>query len=70
MTYHVLPFIDEATLFHLGAVSGRTVDEQISTFENVWLQWAGPCKVLYLDPAGEYVNGKWHEFLQKENIRV
>eukprot|EP00435_Cladocopium_sp_Y103_P068204 s25_g31.t1 len=26
--------------------------------------------MLYLDPAGEYVNDKWHEFLQKENIRV
>ena len=70
VTYHFLHFIDESTLFHLGALSGRTVDEQISTFENVWLQWAGPCKTLYLDPAGEYVNTKWHTHLQQENIKV
>ena len=70
VTYHFLHFIDESTLFQLGAVSGRSVEEQISTFEDVWLQWAGPCKVLYLDPAGEYINDKWHTFLQKENIKV
>eukprot|EP00435_Cladocopium_sp_Y103_P004756 s3346_g1.t1 len=70
VTYHFMHFIDEATLFHLGTPSGRTVEDQIKTFEDTWLHWAGPCKLLYLDPAGEYVNDKWHEFLQKENIRV
>eukprot|EP00435_Cladocopium_sp_Y103_P063936 s917_g25.t1 len=70
VTYHFLHFIDEATMFHLGALSGRTVEEQIMTFENVWLQWAGPCKILYLDPAGEYINDRWHTHLQRENIKV
>ena len=56
--------------FIWGAQSGRTVSEQISTFETVWLHWAGPCNLLYLDPAGEYVNDQWHTFLQGENIRV
>ena len=68
--FHFMHFIDEATLFHLGAPSGRAVDDQIETFENIWLHWAGPCKELYLDPAGEYLNDRWHEFLQKEGIRL
>ena len=69
-TYHFMHFIDESTLFHVGALSGRTVEEQIRTFEDTWLQWAGPCKTLYLDPAGEYVSPKWNDYLQGENIRV
>ena len=68
--FHFMHFIDEATLFHLGAPCGRTVGEQIDFFETVWLQWAGPCKMLYLDPAGEYVNDAWHVFLQRERIRL
>ena len=54
-TFHFMHFIDESTLYHLGNPSGRTVQEQIETFENTWLHWAGPCKLLYLDPAGEYI---------------
>ena len=69
-TYHFMHFIDESTLFHLGDVSGRTVPEQISTFENVWLHWAGPCKTLYLDPAGEYVSPAWNDHLQRHNVRT
>ena len=69
-TYHFMHFIDEGTLFHVGMVSGRTTEEQISTFEKAWLMWAGPCKTLYLDPAGEYVSPKWNDYLQGENIRV
>ena len=69
-TYHFMHCIDESTLFHLGQLSGRTTEEQISTFEQVWLHWAGPCKTLYLDPAGEYISPKWNQHLQSENIRV
>ena len=68
-TYHFMHFIDESTLFHVGQLSGRTTEEQIATFEQAWLQWAGPCTTLYLDPAGEYVSPKWNQYLQKENIR-
>ena len=58
VTFHLLHFIDESILFHLGAQSGRTVSKQISTFETVWLRCAGPCKRLYLDPAGmRMING-------------
>ena len=69
-TYHFMHFIDESTLFHVGAPSGRTAEEQIRTFEDNWLQWAGPCKTLYLDPAGEYISPKWNDRLQEENIKV
>ncbi|CAL1166254.1 unnamed protein product [Cladocopium goreaui] len=48
----------------------RTTEEQIQVFENVWLNWAGPCKTLYLDPAGEYINDQWHDFAQKEGIKL
>ena len=69
-TFHFMHFLDESTLFHVGAVSGRTVQEQIRTFEDTWLLWAGPCKTLYLDPAGEYVNDTWATYLQSEGIKV
>ena len=68
--FHFMHFIDEGTLFHVGAPCGRSTPEQIRVFEDVWLQWAGPCKLLYLDPAGEYVNDEWRQFLQTENICV
>ena len=69
-SYHFMHFIDEGTLYHTGMLSGRSTEEQITTFEQAWLQWAGPCKTLYLDPAGEYVSSKWNQYLQGENIRV
>ena len=62
--------IDEGTLYHLGSRSGRTVEEMIQTFENTWQQWAGPCRTVYLDPAGEFVSETWAQRLQAENIRV
>lgn len=61
-------FIDEGTLYHTGAPGGRSVEEQIRLFEDCWLQWAGPCELLYLDPSGEYVDDTWASFLQRENI--
>ena len=55
-TFHFMHFIDESTLYHVGSLSARKVEDQIQTFLNGWVQWAGPCKTLYLDPAGECVN--------------
>ena len=69
-TFHFMHLLDESTLFHVGAVSGRTVQEQIRTFEDTWLLRAGPCETLYLDPAGEYVNDTWATYLQSEGIKV
>ena len=69
-TFYFVHFLDEGTLFHLGTPCNRDTDAQIRAFEDVWLQWAGPCKTLYVDPAGEYVNDNWRDFLQREGIRL
>eukprot|EP00435_Cladocopium_sp_Y103_P035397 s1051_g9.t1 len=68
--FHFMHFIDEATLYHVGALSARKVEDQIQTFLNTWVQWAGPCQVLYLDPAGEYISDQWAATLQGEGIKV
>ncbi|CAL1130953.1 unnamed protein product [Cladocopium goreaui] len=69
-TFHFMHFIDEATLYHVGSLSARKVEDQVQTFLNTWVQWAGPCRTLYLDPAGEYVNDTWAAVLQGEGIKV
>eukprot|EP00435_Cladocopium_sp_Y103_P027437 s224_g6.t1 len=69
-TFHFMHFIDESTLSHVGGLSARKVEDQIQTFLKLWVQWAGPCKTLYLDPAGEYINESWAAMLQGEGIRV
>eukprot|EP00435_Cladocopium_sp_Y103_P043728 s45_g12.t1 len=68
--YHFMHFIDEATLYHVGVPSGRHFDEQVGAFESAWSQWAGPCKLLYLDPPGEYATDAWAAYLQSEGIKV
>ena len=45
--------VDEATLFQQAVATGRTPEEQFEVLSDQWFQWAGPCKVLYVDPAGE-----------------
>ena len=69
-TFHFMHFIDEATLYHVGALCARKVEDQIEAFLDSWVHWAGPCKTLYLDPAGEYVSAEWSAHLQSEGIRV
>ncbi|CAL1139692.1 unnamed protein product [Cladocopium goreaui] len=69
-TFHFMHFIDESTLYHLGAVCARKVEDQIRVFLQAWVQWAGPCTLLYLDPAGEYISDEWSAALQSEGIRV
>ena len=34
------------------------------------LGWSMYSKEMYLDPAGEYLNDRWHDFLQKEGIQL
>eukprot|EP00435_Cladocopium_sp_Y103_P048495 s2024_g14.t1 len=68
--FHFMHFIDEATLYHVGALSERKVENQIQVFQESWVQWAGPCKTLYLDPAGEYVNDACAAHLQGDGTRV
>ena len=65
--FHVL---DEGTLFHLGRMCGDDADAQIRCFDELWLSWAGPPKRIYLDPAAEYVGGRWLEKMQSEDIEL
>ena len=62
--------IDEATLFQQAVASGRTTEEQFAVLADTWFQWTGPCKVLYIDPAGEYNCDFWRLQLQKEGVRA
>ena len=68
--YHFMHFIDEATLFHVGVPSDRHFEAQVHAFETAWTQWAGPCRLLYMDPAGEYNSEEWAQYLQSENIKA
>ena len=68
--FHFMHFIDEATLFHVGALSERKVESQIQVYQEAWVHWAGPSRVLYLDPAGEYVSDSWAAHLQSDGTRV
>ena len=68
--FHFMHFIDESTLFHVGGLSERKVESQIQTYQEIWVQWAGPSRMLYLDPAGEYVNDAWAASLQSDGTKV
>ena len=67
MFTHVL---DEATLFEQAEATGRTQQEQFEVLADHWFQWAGPCKTLYVDPAGEYTGDHWRNRLQQEGIQA
>ena len=62
--------IDEATLFQQAVATGRTPEEQFAVLADTWFQWTGPCKVLYIDPAGEYNSDFWRLQLQREGVRA
>ena len=62
--------IDEATLFHQAIAIGRTPEEQFAALTDQWFRWAGPCQLLYIDPAGEYTSEFWREQLQREGIHT
>ena len=67
MFTHVL---DEATLFEQAEATGRTQQEQFEVLADHWFSWAGPCKTLYVDPAGEYTGDQWRDRLQQEGIQA
>lgn len=68
--YHFMHLIDEATMYHVGVPSDRHFEAQVQAFETAWTQWAGPCRLLYLDPAGEYNSDEWARYLQSEGIKA
>ena len=68
--FHFMHFIDESTMFHVVVLCERKVESQIQAYQEAWVHWAGPCRTLYLDPAGEYVNDAWAAHLQGDNTKV
>ena len=59
---HFVHFIDEGTLFHLGAV--------IEQFETVWVSWAGVPQEVYVDPGSKFVSEDWATKMQKIGAKV
>ena len=69
-TFMFTHILDEATLFQQAEATGRTSEEQFEALADHWFQWAGPCKTLYVDPAGEYTGDVWRDRLQQEGVRA
>ncbi|CAE7315683.1 RE1 [Symbiodinium sp. CCMP2592] len=66
--YMFTHILDEATLFHQATATGRTMEDQYEVLTDSWNKWAGPCQLLYVDPAGEYVGEWWRERLQRDGV--
>ena len=60
--------IDEGTLFHVARPGGGDSLAQWNFLEDYWFGWAGPPKVLYVDPAREYLSEAWLERVQEHGI--
>ena len=62
--------VDEGTLFQMARECEGTSAAQLRAFEDMWISWAGPPKVLYLDPASEYASREWMARMQGMDIQV
>ena len=69
-TFRFMHVLDEATLFHQGVGTVGCGEEQFAHLSDIWFRWAGPCRNMYIDPAGEYTSDFWQEQLQKQGIRA
>ena len=63
-------FIDEGTMFHLGAECSQEVEGVMDVFENIWANWAGYPQEVYVDPGGEFVSDAWAARMQEAGIKV
>ena len=54
--FQFVHFIDEGTLFHLGAECSQGAEGVIELFEQRWVSWAGQPREVYVDPGGEFVS--------------
>ena len=63
-------FIDEGTMFHLGAECSQGVEGVMDVFENIWANWAGYPQEVYVDPGGEFVSDAWAVRMQEAGIKV
>ncbi|CAE7186770.1 GIP, partial [Symbiodinium pilosum] len=63
-------FIDEGTMFHLGAECLQGTESVMEHFENLWVNWAGYPQEVYVDPGGEFVSESWVTRTQEAGIKV
>ena len=68
--YTFFHMIDEGTLFHIARPSAEDAASQMRIFEDFWLNWAGPPRVVYCDPAKEYIGKVWLESFEREGIML
>ena len=61
-------FIDEGTLFQQAVPCREDAQSQYKAFSTTLLNWAGPPKELYFDPATEYVSEEFLGKLQSQGI--
>ena len=63
-------FLDEGTLFHVAQPCSMDTESQIGALENFWINWAGPPKELYADPATGYTAERFLGKLQEYGIQM
>jgi hypothetical protein len=63
-------FLDEGTLFHVAQPCSLDTESQIVALENYWINWAGPPKELYTDPATGYTTERFLGKLQEYGIQM
>ena len=68
--FHFVHFIDEATLFNVGAECNQGAEGVIEMFEQLWVNWAGYPQEVYVDPGGEFISDAWALKMQEAGIKV
>ena len=68
--FHLIHFIDEGTLFHLGVECRQGADEVTVASEKTWINWAGCPQEVYVDHGSEFVSEKWALKMQETGTRV
>ena len=68
--FQFVHFIDEGTLFHLGAECSQGAEGVIELFEQRWVSWAGQPREVYVDPGGEFVSDAFAAKMQASGIHV
>ena len=63
-------FIDEGTMFHLGAECLQGREGVMEHFESLWVNWAGYPQEVSVDPGGEFVSESWVTRTQEAGIKV
>ena len=68
--FRFVHFLDEGTLFHVGAECLQGTEEVIALFEQCWVTWAGNPIEVYVDPGSEFTSEQWAIRMQESGTRV